>query len=121
MDEPVCPGYRDALKRMASSSLRVNPATRKIEEAIRSGERGAGPRRGPLVGTDAIERLPPEIAQVQPVRKFNHPSRYTDCGVPGSSSSETLSAPGAIIDPKIPPCYQALNTYRKPTCERKNP
>jgi transposase len=48
MDEPVCPGCRDALKRIAELEARVGELTRKLEEAARAGKRQAAPfRKGP--------------------------------------------------------------------------
>jgi transposase len=48
MDEPVCPGCRDALKRIAELEARVAELARKLEEATRAGKRQAAPfRKGP--------------------------------------------------------------------------
>ena len=48
MDEPVCPGCRDAQKRMAELEARVAELTRKREEATHAAKRQAAPfRKGP--------------------------------------------------------------------------
>jgi len=48
MDEPVCPGCQDALKRIAELEARVAELIRKLEEAMRAGKRQAAPfRKGP--------------------------------------------------------------------------
>ena len=48
MDEPVCPGCRDAQKRLAELEARVAELTRKLEEATRAAKRQAAPfRKGP--------------------------------------------------------------------------
>jgi len=48
MDEPECPGCRDAQKRLAELEARVAELTRKLEEATRAGKRQAAPfRKGP--------------------------------------------------------------------------
>jgi transposase len=48
MDEPACPGCRDANKRIADLEARVAELTRKLDEATRAGKRQAAPfRKGP--------------------------------------------------------------------------
>lgn len=48
MDEPECPGCRDALKRIAELEARVAELTRKLDEATRAAKRPAAPfRKGP--------------------------------------------------------------------------
>ena len=48
MDEPECPGCRDALKRIAELEARVAELTQKLDEATRAGKRQAAPfRKGP--------------------------------------------------------------------------
>jgi len=48
MDEPACPGCRDALKRIAELEARVAELTQKLEEAARAAKRQAAPfRNGP--------------------------------------------------------------------------
>jgi hypothetical protein len=41
MDEPVCPGHRDALKRIAEPGALLAEQTRKFEEAMCVGKRGS--------------------------------------------------------------------------------
>jgi transposase len=48
MDEPACPGCRDANKRIAALEARVAELTRRLDEATRAGKRQAAPfRKGP--------------------------------------------------------------------------
>ncbi len=48
MDEPVCPGCRDALQRIAELEAQVAELTRLLDEALRAAKRQAAPfRKGP--------------------------------------------------------------------------
>jgi transposase len=48
MDEPACPGCRDAFKQIAELRAQVAELTRKLEEATRASKRQAAPfRKGP--------------------------------------------------------------------------
>jgi transposase len=45
MDEPACPGCRDALNRIAELEARVAELTRRLDEAVRAAKRQAAPFR----------------------------------------------------------------------------
>ncbi len=69
MDEPVCPGCRGALKRIAELEARVTELTRKFEAAMPAGKRQASPFRnchGPLVRAGTAEQFLSEILRLPP-------------------------------------------------------
>ena len=48
MDEPVCPGCRELLQRVAELEAQVAELTRRLDDALRAGKRQAAPfRKGP--------------------------------------------------------------------------
>src|SRR4051794_32403029 len=126
MDEPVCPGCRPALKRIAGVEVRVAELPRELDEQMRTGKRHAtplhmGPPKNPdrksdhAHGTETVEHFPTTTLRHTLVSKFaNHCGRCSGC-VANSSASHSASARSSTprLHPAPFPEIQRANTSMK--------
>lgn len=94
MDEPACPGCRDALKRIAELQAQVAELTRKLEHALRAGKRQAAPFR----------KAPPKPDPKKPGRKsgLDH----------GTHAHRPTPPPESLVE-----CHHAILPDACPHCQ----